>query len=145
MLLLVDASTAPGAADLELAAAAAAGAGAGAGRRQQAGRPAPHDEALEYHELGLGEPFALSALHGISHGRPAGRDRRARCASSDVAHDERVADEIGVVILGRPNVGKSSLLNALCDEQRTIVSEIPGTTRDSIDIRLERERARATG
>jgi hypothetical protein len=96
-----------------------------------------HDEALEYHELGLGDPFALSALHGIATGDLLD-EIVARLRALDVARVERTTDEIGVCILGRPNVGKSSLLNALCDEERTIVSELPGTTRDSIDIRLER-------
>ena len=104
--------------------------------------PARHDEALEYHELGLGDPFALSALHGIATGdlldEIVARLRALGRARASSARPTRSASSI----LGRPNVGKSSLLNALCDEERTIVSEIPGTTRDSIDIRLERERPR---
>ena len=137
VLLLVDATTAPGAADLELAQRL---------RRSHVpvllvanklDNPSRHDLALEYHELGLGEPFPLSALHGIATGDLLD-EIVARLRTLDVARVERTTDEIGVSILGRPNVGKSSLLNALCDEERTIVSEIPGTTRDSIDIRLER-------
>jgi GTP-binding protein len=138
VVFLVDAKTAPGAADLELA------------DRLRRSRvpvllvanklddPSRHDEALEYHALGLGEPFALSALHGIATGDLLD-EICSRLRELGSSRTERVADEIGVVILGRPNVGKSSLLNALLDEQRAIVSEIPGTTRDSIDIRLERD------
>ena len=91
--------------------------------------------AFEFHRLGLGDPMPLSAMHGHGsgdlldaivarlpgHGRPA------------VAEDA-----IRVAILGRPNVGKSSLLNALLGEERTIVSEVPGTTRDAIDTVLRR-------
>jgi GTPase len=92
-------------------------------------------EALVFHRFGLGDPFPLSALHG--HG------------TGDLL-DEVVArlpgggappvgeDAIRVAILGRPNVGKSSLLNALVGQDRVIVSEVPGTTRDSIDTVLLR-------
>ena len=138
VLLLVDATTSPGPADLELAERLRRARVPVLLVANKLDNPARHDEALEYHELGLGDPFALSALHGIATGDLLD-EIVARLRALDVARIERTTDEIGVVILGRPNVGKSSLLNALCDEQRTIVSEIPGTTRDSIDIRLERE------
>ncbi|MCC6223747.1 MAG: ribosome biogenesis GTPase Der [Thermoleophilia bacterium] len=100
--------------------------------------PRRDDEALEFHRLGLGEPFALSALHGHGTGdlldlvvgelRRSGAERPAGPG----------AEAIRVAILGRPNVGKSSLLNALLGEERVIVSAEPGTTRDAIDTVLRR-------
>ncbi len=97
--------------------------------------PAQENIALDLHRLGLGDPFPLSALHGHNTGDlldeivrllPGGGGRPA-------------GDEaIRVAILGRPNVGKSSLFNALIGGERTIVSEVPGTTRDAIDTILER-------
>lgn len=98
-----------------------------------------HDvDALELHRLGLGDPFPLSALHGYGTGdlldlvveelRRSGARRRA-----DVGEEA-----IRVAILGRPNVGKSSLLNALLGEERVVVSPVPGTTRDAIDVVLMR-------
>jgi GTP-binding protein len=97
--------------------------------------PARDSLAHEFHRLGLGEPFAVSALHGHGTGdlldavvaRLPGRGR------SEVG-----AEAIRVAILGRPNVGKSSLLNAILGQERVIVSELPGTTRDAIDTVLER-------
>jgi GTPase len=113
-------------------------------------------EALEFHRLGLGDPFPLSALHG--HGTGDLLDEVVRrlpvlsaspeSASADFGRAEtpkggRFAAAMGseavrVAILGRPNVGKSSLLNALLGQERVIVSEVPGTTRDTIDTVLER-------
>ncbi len=94
-------------------------------------------EALEFHALGLGEPAALSALHG--HGTGDLLDRIV--AELPGEGPPEVGEEaIGVAILGRPNVGKSSLVNALVGEQRVIVSELPGTTRDAIDTLLRRDR-----
>ena len=104
--------------------------------------PRRHDEALELHRLGLGDPIAISALHGIGTGDLLDAVVERLGTIEGARHDERISDEIGVAILGRPNVGKSSLLNALLGAPRAIVSEIPGTTRDSIDIRLERDETR---
>ena len=97
--------------------------------------PAREEAALEFHRLGLGDPIPLSALHG--HGTGDLLDAIvARLPGSGPA---QVGDEaIRVAILGRPNVGKSSLLNAILGEERVIVSEVPGTTRDAIDTVFRR-------
>jgi GTPase len=97
--------------------------------------PARDAAALEFHRLGLGDPIPLSALHG--HGTGDLLDAIvARLPGSGPAQVEK--DAIRVAILGRPNVGKSSLLNAILGEERVIVSEVPGTTRDAIDTVFER-------
>jgi GTPase len=97
--------------------------------------PARDAEALEFHRLGLGDPVPLSALHG--HG--TGDLLDAVVARLPGAGPAQVGEEaIRVAILGRPNVGKSSLLNAIVGEERVIVSEVPGTTRDAIDTVLRR-------
>ncbi len=98
--------------------------------------PSRDTEALEFHRLGLGDPIPLSGLHG--HGTGDLLDAVvARLPGSGPA---QVGEEaIRVAILGRPNVGKSSLLNAILGEQRVIVSEVPGTTRDAIDTLFERD------
>jgi GTP-binding protein len=91
--------------------------------------------ALEFHRFGLGDPVPLSSLHG--HG--TGDLLDAVVAMLPGAGPQEVGrDAIRVAILGRPNVGKSSLLNALLGEERVIVSEQPGTTRDAIDTVLQR-------
>ena len=97
--------------------------------------PAQDVLALEFHRLGLGDPVPVSAHHG--HG--TGDLLDAVVAMLPGAGPQEVGeDAIRVAILGRPNVGKSSLLNALLGEERVIVSEVPGTTRDSIDTVLKR-------
>jgi GTPase len=96
-------------------------------------------EALEFHRLGLGDPFPLSSLHG--HGTGDLLDLVVGQLEDSARHHEPAAsaeDAIRVAILGRPNVGKSSLLNAMLGEERVIVSETPGTTRDAIDTVLRR-------
>jgi GTP-binding protein len=93
-------------------------------------------EAFEFHRLGLGDPLPISAIHG--HGTGDLLDEIVRRLPG---RDERPVGEeaIRVAILGRPNVGKSSLLNALLGQERVIVSDVPGTTRDSIDTVLRRD------
>jgi GTP-binding protein len=97
--------------------------------------PARDAEALEFHRLGLGDPVPLSALHG--HGTGDLLDEIVDLLPGS-GRAEVGPDAIRVAILGRPNVGKSSLLNTLLGEERVIVSEVPGTTRDSIDTVLKR-------
>jgi GTPase len=93
--------------------------------------------ALELHRLGLGDPIPISGLHGHGTG-----DLLDEIVDYLEAHGQRGVsvvpeDAIRVAILGRPNVGKSSLVNRLLGRERVIVSEVPGTTRDSIDTVLE--------
>jgi GTP-binding protein len=97
--------------------------------------PSQESLALEFHRLGLGDPIAISAVHGHGTGDllDAIVERLPGSGRAQVGEEA-----IRVAILGRPNVGKSSLLNALLGEERTIVSEVPGTTRDAIDTVLER-------
>jgi GTP-binding protein len=90
----------------------------------------------EFHRLGLGEPVAISAVHG--HGTGDLLDAILERLPGRAARPEVSEDAIRVAILGRPNVGKSSLVNALVGQDRVIVSETPGTTRDAIDTVLTR-------
>jgi GTP-binding protein len=97
--------------------------------------PGRDADALEFHALGLSDPIPVSALHGHGTGDLLDAIVAALPGSAEAAVGE---DAIRVAILGRPNVGKSSLLNSLLGEERTIVSEVPGTTRDAIDTVLRR-------
>jgi GTP-binding protein len=91
-------------------------------------------------ELGLGEPLALSALHNMNVGVLLD-EVVAILPESEAGIEE---DRIRVAIIGRPNVGKSALVNALLGEERVIVSDVAGTTRDAIDSQLETEQGRFT-
>jgi len=97
--------------------------------------PAKDSLAFEFHKLGLGDPVPLSALHGHGTGDLLDAVVSLLPGSGPQEIDESA---IRVAILGRPNVGKSSLVNALLGEERVIVSEQPGTTRDAIDTVLTR-------
>lgn len=91
--------------------------------------------AAEFWGLGLGEPQPISAIHGAGTG-----DLLDQVISFlPPASDDGAEAAIQLAIIGRPNVGKSSLLNAICGEKRAIVSPIRGTTRDTIDTTIERE------
>jgi len=87
----------------------------------------------EFGGLGFGEPIAVSAIHGEGTG-----DLLDRIVALTPAQqpDDASSDELALAVIGRPNVGKSSLVNALLGEERTLVSEIPGTTRDAVDARF---------
>lgn len=96
--------------------------------------------ASEFWTLGLGQPIPLSAIHG------SGTGDLLDAVVEQIPLVEEVSDDdvINVAIVGRPNVGKSSLLNVLTGKERAIVSEIPGTTRDSVDeiIKVDGQRYR---
>jgi GTPase len=98
--------------------------------------PARTDQIHEFHRLGLGEPQPISALHG--HGTGDLLDAILERLPGEARRPEIPEDAIRVAVLGRPNVGKSSLVNALVGQERVIVSEVPGTTRDSVDTVLRR-------
>ncbi|MBQ9979760.1 MAG: ribosome biogenesis GTPase Der [Oscillospiraceae bacterium] len=93
-------------------------------------------EIYEFYNLGLGDPIAVSALHGIGTD-----DLLDACFEyfPESAWDNDDDDAINVALIGRPNVGKSSLTNRILGFERVIVSDIPGTTRDAIDSRFENE------
>ncbi len=99
--------------------------------------PRRDPDSAVFHSLGLGEPWPLSGLHGHGTGDLLDEIVSRLPGTSEVAIG---TEAIRVAILGRPNVGKSSLLNKLVGRERVIVSEIPGTTRDAIDTVLQRGR-----
>ena len=92
------------------------------------------DTAYEFYELGLGEVFAISSLHGSGTGDLL--DAVVEAIPPAALVEEPEDESIRIAILGRPNVGKSTLLNKMLGEERVIVSPIAGTTRDSIDEKL---------
>lgn len=90
----------------------------------------------EFYELGMGEPYATSALHGTGSGDLLDAIVANFPESID---DEDEDDSVKIAIVGKPNAGKSSLLNKIVGEERAIVSEIPGTTRDAVDTKFDYE------
>ncbi len=92
-------------------------------------------DAAEFYGLGLGDPVAVSAAHGLGTGDLL--DRIAKTLEAVPEREEETATRLAVI--GRPNVGKSSLVNKLLGEERVIVADMAGTTRDAIDTRIEVE------
>lgn len=88
--------------------------------------------AADFYELGMGEPYSLSAIHGTATGDLLDDVVASFPKQEDTGED----DSIKIAIVGKPNVGKSSLLNRLAGEERAIVSPIAGTTRDAIDTHI---------
>ena len=96
---------------------------------------ARREEAVEFYALGLGELYPISALHGTGTG-----DLLDQVVSAfPVEEEEEELEAIKIAIVGRPNVGKSSLLNRILGQERSIVHDVPGTTRDAIDTQMEWE------
>jgi GTPase len=93
-------------------------------------------ELVNYYQLGVGEPFGISALAGRATGDLL--DKIISLLPNPPLIDDMVEDKsIKIAIIGRPNVGKSTLVNQLLEEERVVVSDIPGTTRDTIDVKME--------
>lgn len=96
---------------------------------------APPAEFYEFYNLGLGDPFAVSSVHG--HGTGDLLDEVIKYLPNENTNDEENDEIINVAVIGKPNVGKSSLINRICGENRAIVSDIAGTTRDTTDTFVE--------
>lgn len=94
----------------------------------------PQPEFYEFYNLGLGDPIQVSAVHG--HGTGDLLDEVFSLLPEE-SYDDEYENNINVAVIGKPNVGKSSLVNFLTKEDRVIVSDIAGTTRDSIDTKVE--------
>jgi len=92
-------------------------------------------EAYEFYNLGMGEIYPISSIHGLGIGDLL--DAVYEYFPEEL-HDEQEEDVVNVAVIGKPNVGKSSLINCILGEERVIVSNIPGTTRDAIDTLVER-------
>ncbi|MDF2649979.1 MULTISPECIES: ribosome biogenesis GTPase Der [unclassified Paenibacillus] len=97
---------------------------------------ARQDDIYEFYSLGFGDPIGISGSHGIG----IGDLLEAVCALfPDKKEDEYGEEVVKFALIGRPNVGKSSMTNAILGEERVIVSEVAGTTRDAIDTPFERD------
>lgn len=94
-------------------------------------------DAVEFYSLGLGEPVTISSTQGTGTGDLLDLIVEALPPEEEEGEEEEDENTIRIAIVGRPNVGKSSLLNAILGVQRSIVSDVPGTTRDAIDTEFE--------
>lgn len=91
--------------------------------------------AVEFYALGLGDPIPISSKHSINTGDLL--DHVVAAFPKEIEGEEDKDEEVKIAIVGRPNVGKSRLLNAILGQERVIVSDMPGTTRDAIDTQFE--------
>ncbi len=96
----------------------------------------PPMEFYEFYNLGLGDPIAISSANGLGIGDLLDEITNLFPDDADTAEDE---EEIKVAVIGRPNAGKSSLINNIMGEERVIVSDVAGTTRDAIDTHYEKD------
>lgn len=98
--------------------------------------PEMRDQIFEFYSLGFGDPYPISGSHGIGLGDLLDQVVSLLPKETDADQDD---DTIYFSLIGRPNVGKSSLVNALLNEERVIVSDISGTTRDAVDTHLHKD------
>lgn len=96
-------------------------------------------ELYEFYNLGIGEPFPVSSVHGHGTGDLLDEVMKYLPETDEENTDE---DTIKVAVIGKPNVGKSSIINRICGEERAIVSDIAGTTRDATDTEIENEKGK---
>lgn len=101
----------------------------------------PPAEFYDFYSLGLGDPVPVSSVHGHGTGDLLDRVLERLPLPGDEGEEETT---VGVAVIGKPNVGKSSLVNRICGEERCIVSNIAGTTRDAVDITVENAFGRFT-
>lgn len=99
----------------------------------------PPPEIYEFYNLGIGDPIAVSSVHG--HGTGELLDEVIKYFP-DTDDEEYDSDTIKVAVIGKPNAGKSSIINRICGEERLIVSDIAGTTRDATDTLVENEKGK---
>ncbi len=95
-------------------------------------------EFYEFYNLGLGDPIAVSSVHG--HGTGDLLDAVFEKMPESANYED--TDGVKVAVIGKPNVGKSSIINKLCGEERVIVSDIAGTTRDATDTEIETDKGK---
>ena len=106
--------------------------------------PGYTDDMWEFCRLGLGDPWPVSAIHGIGTGDLLDEVTNYLSQLPDRSGEDDESDSINVAIIGRPNAGKSSLTNMMTKLDRSIVSDVAGTTRDAVDTTIEHEGRRYT-
>jgi GTP-binding protein len=136
IIFMVDILTGPTAGDAEIASMLRRSHKPTVLAANKADSPQRRELLFEYYELGLGEPIGVSAYHGNGTGDLLDKVVENLPEAED---DEDEFEGPRIAIVGRPNVGKSRLLNALLGQERSIVSDLPGTTRDSLDTQIEWE------